>query len=161
MCVCVCVCVDFKMPRKKFKPCPSCQAPNQVSRKTCSSCFTAISQKAKVTAKKLSLDKNWGERVRKNKNASRVVDSANIAVKKLSALGYVPILFFAKKDKASGKWAADVVTDLPPTEENLKIVASMRKAYNFILIKEGNSTTTLPEPQAQHQAQPEPQHQDQ
>ncbi|XP_067238242.1 protein TsetseEP-like [Chanodichthys erythropterus] len=59
------------------------------------------------------------------------------------------------------------------SEDNLKIVATMRKAYNFVLIKEGNSTTTLPEPQhqaqtepqpqaqlePQHQAQPEPQHQ--
>ncbi|KAK7141286.1 hypothetical protein R3I93_015445 [Phoxinus phoxinus] len=37
----------------------------------------------------------------------------------------------------------------------------MKKAYNFVLIKEGNSTTTLPQaqPEPQHQAQPEPQHQ--
>ncbi|XP_026056194.1 proteoglycan 4-like [Carassius auratus] len=153
------------MSRRKFKPCPSCQALNQVSLKTCSSCFAAITQKKKVAAKKVTLDRKWGERVLKNRNAGRVVDSAHIAVKKLSALGYVPILFFAKKDKASGKWVADVVTHLTPTEDNLKIVATMRKAYNFLLIKEGNSTTTLPEPQhqtqpePQHQAQPEPQHQ--
>ncbi|XP_048035713.1 protein P200-like isoform X2 [Megalobrama amblycephala] len=157
--------LDFKMSQRKFKPCPSCQAPNQVSRKTCSSCFSPISQKNKVAAKKMTLDRKWGERVLKNRNAGRVVDSAHIAVKKLSALGYVPILFFGKKDKASGKWVADVVTHLPPTEDNLKIVATMRKAYNFVLIKEGNSTTTLPEPQPQAQtepqpqAQPEPQHQ--
>ncbi|XP_056124445.1 tyrosine-protein phosphatase non-receptor type 23-like [Rhinichthys klamathensis goyatoka] len=150
---------DFKMTRRKFKPCPSCQAPNQVSRKTCSSCFTTISNKTKLMAKKVSLDREWGERILKNRNAGRVVDSANIAVKKLSALGYVPILFFGKKDKASGKWVADVVTHLPPTEDNLKIVATMRMAYNFVLIKQGNSTTTLPEPQ--HQGQPEPQHQHQ
>uniref|UniRef100_A0A9J8CBW0 Uncharacterized protein n=1 Tax=Cyprinus carpio carpio TaxID=630221 RepID=A0A9J8CBW0_CYPCA len=159
------MCVVFKMSRRKFKPCPSCQALNQVSLKTCSSCFAAITQKKKVAAKKVTLDRKWGERVLKNRNAGRVVDSAHIAVKKLSALGYVPILFFAKKDKASGKWVADVVTHLTPTEDNLKIVATMRKAYNFLLIKEGNSTTTLPEPQhqtqpkPQHQAQPEPQHQ--
>ncbi|XP_039641284.1 putative cyclin-dependent serine/threonine-protein kinase DDB_G0272797/DDB_G0274007 [Perca fluviatilis] len=153
------------MTRRKFKPCPSCQAPNQLSRKTCSSCFTTISKKPKVMAKKVSLDRKWGERVLKNRNAGRVVDSAYIAVKKLSSLGYVPILFFARKDKASGKWVADVVTHLPPTEDNLKIVATMRKAYHFLLIKEGNSTTTLPEsqhqaqPESQHQAQPESQHQ--
>uniref|UniRef100_A0A9J7YW20 Uncharacterized protein n=1 Tax=Cyprinus carpio carpio TaxID=630221 RepID=A0A9J7YW20_CYPCA len=161
------------MSRRKFKPCPSCQALNQVSLKTCSSCFAAITQKKKVAAKKVTLDRKWGERVLKNRNAGRVVDSAHIAVKKLSALGYVPILFFAKKDKASGKWVADVVTHLTPTEDNLKIVATMRKAYNFLLIKEGNSTTTLPvpqhqtqpepqdqaQPEPQHQAQPEPQHQ--
>ncbi|KAF1374350.1 hypothetical protein PFLUV_G00228160 [Perca fluviatilis] len=128
---------DFKMTRRKFKPCPSCQAPNQLSRKTCSSCFTTISKKPKVMAKKVSLDRKWGERVLKNRNAGRVVDSAYIAVKKLSSLGYVPILFFARKDKASGKWVADVVTHLPPTEDNLKIVATMRKAYHFLLIKEG------------------------
>ncbi|KAK7154154.1 hypothetical protein R3I94_007502 [Phoxinus phoxinus] len=125
------------MPRRKFKPCPSCQAPNQVSRKTCSSCFAAISQKSKVAAKKVTLDRKWGERILKNRNAGRVVDSAHIAVKKLSALGYIPILFFARKEKASGKWVADVVTHLPPTEDNLKIVATMRRAYNFLLIKEG------------------------
>ncbi|XP_048010606.1 proteoglycan 4-like isoform X2 [Megalobrama amblycephala] len=149
--------LDFKMSQRKFKPCPSCQAPNQVSRKTCSSCFSPISQKIKVAAKKMTLDRKWGERVLKNRNAGRVVDSAHIAVKKLSALGYVPILFFGKKDKASGKWVADVVTHLPPTEDNLKIVATMRKAYNFVLIKEGNSTTTLPEPQPQAQTEPQPQ----
>ncbi|ROL55391.1 hypothetical protein DPX16_20767 [Anabarilius grahami] len=111
--------------------------PYAVSRKTCSSCFATIYQKNKVAAKKVTLDRKWGERVLKNRNAGRVVDSAHIAVKKLSALGYVPILFFGKKDKASGKWVADVVTHLPPTEDNLKIVATMRKAYNFVLIKEG------------------------
>jgi len=31
-------------------------------------------------AKKVSLDREWGERVLKNRNAGRVVDSANIAV---------------------------------------------------------------------------------
>ncbi|XP_048035152.1 uncharacterized protein LOC125260710 [Megalobrama amblycephala] len=122
---------------------------NTGERKTCSSCFAPISQKNKVAAKKVTLDRKWGERVLKNRNAGRVVDSAHIAVKKLSALGYVPILFFGKKDKASGKWVADVVTHLPPSEDNLKIVATMRKAYNFVLIKEGNSTTTLLEPQPQ------------
>ncbi|XP_045897839.1 protein TsetseEP-like isoform X2 [Micropterus dolomieu] len=80
-----------------------------------------------------------------------------LQVKKLSALGYVPILFFAKKDKASGKWVSDVVTHLLPTEDNLKIVATMRKAYNFVLIKEGNSTTTLPDPHPQAQPDPHPQ----
>ncbi|KAK7131648.1 hypothetical protein R3I94_016692 [Phoxinus phoxinus] len=149
------------MPRRKFKPCPSCQAPNQMSRKTCSSCFAAISQKSKLAAKKVTLDRKWGERILKNRNAGRVVDSAHIAVKKLSALGYIPILFFARKEKASRKLVADVVTHLPPTEDNQNIVATMRRAYNFVLIKEGNSMTTLPEPQpeAQHEAQPEPQHQ--
>ncbi|XP_039521768.1 uncharacterized protein LOC120475098 isoform X2 [Pimephales promelas] len=158
--------IDFKMTRRKFKPCPSCQAPNQVSRKTCISCFTTISNKGKLMAKKVSLDREWGERVLKNRNAGRVVDSANIAVKKLSALGYLPILFFAKKDK-TGKRVADVVTHLPPTEDNQKILATMRMAYNFVLIKQGNTTTLLPEPQhqgqpkPQHQGQPEPQHQGQ
>jgi len=57
-------------------------------------------------------------------------------VKKLSALGYLPILFFGKKDK-TGKRVADVVTHLPPTEDNLKIVATMRMAYNFVLIEQG------------------------
>ncbi|KAK7160579.1 hypothetical protein R3I93_008281 [Phoxinus phoxinus] len=53
------------MSRRKFKPCPSCQAPNQVSRKTCSSCFAAISQKNKGASKKVTLDRKWGERVLK------------------------------------------------------------------------------------------------
>ncbi|CAL8236177.1 unnamed protein product [Arctogadus glacialis] len=125
------------MAQKKFRPCPSCQEPNQVSRKTCSSCFAALSNNGKLKAKTGSLDRKWAEGVLKNRNAGRVVNSAHIAVKKLSALGYVPILFYARREKASGKWVADVMNHLTPTEDNLKILASMKKAYNFVLLKEG------------------------
>ncbi len=86
MYVCVCmyiyiyVCVNFRMTKPKLKPCPRCQVHQQANRKTCSSCFAALPSKRLHTTEKINDD--WVNRVIKNKNESRVVDSAKIAVSK-------------------------------------------------------------------------------
>jgi len=60
----------------------------QVSRKTCSSCFAAISQKKKVAAKKVVL------KGPKNRNAGRVVDSAHIAVSRNAHISLSNMIYF-------------------------------------------------------------------
>lgn len=54
-------------------------------------------------------------------------------VQKLSALGYMPILFISQRHKGTDKLVADVVTHLPPTQANTGFLTSMKKAYNFII----------------------------
>ncbi|KAI2644953.1 A-kinase anchor protein 5 [Labeo rohita] len=68
------------MTRPKFRPCPSCQTPNQASRKTCCVCFGSLSTKQKIKNKMVSLDSQWGQSVIKSRNAGRIIDSARIAV---------------------------------------------------------------------------------
>jgi len=70
------------MTRPKFRPCPSCQTPNQANRKTCNVCFASLSTKKKIQEKVVSLDSQWGESVLKSRNAGRIIDSARIAVSK-------------------------------------------------------------------------------
>ncbi|KAF1377968.1 hypothetical protein PFLUV_G00206320 [Perca fluviatilis] len=62
-----------------------------------------------------------------------MVASAQIAVQKLSALGYMPILFFSQRHKGTGKLVANAVTHLPPTQTNMRVLTSMKKAYDFII----------------------------
>ncbi|XP_026059151.1 histone H1-II-like isoform X1 [Carassius auratus] len=124
------------MTRPKFRPCPSCQTPNQASRKTCHVCFGSLSTKNKIKEKVASLDSQWGKSVLKSRNAGRIIDSARIAVLKLEAVGYKPILFIGKQDKrASDKWVADIITHLHPTPVTKVFLEKMRRAYEFILTK--------------------------
>ena len=59
-------------------------------------------------------------------------------MKKLSALDYVPILFYARREKASGKWVADVINQLTPTEDILKILFCLKKV-GFVSFKSHDS----------------------
>ncbi|XP_058628356.1 uncharacterized protein LOC131538500 [Onychostoma macrolepis] len=139
------------MTKPKFRPCPSCQVHQQANRKTCSVCFATLPSKRKLQTAHINVD--WGQRVIKNKNASRVVASAQIAVQKLSALGYMPILFISQRHKGTGKLVADVVTHLPPTQANTGFLTSMKKAYNFII-----KVYDVPQPQRdQHLTRDQPQ----
>lgn len=74
------MCVHFRMTKPKFRPCPICQVHQQANRKTCSACFATLPSKRLLKTEKINDD--WGQRVIKNKNASRVVASAQIAVSK-------------------------------------------------------------------------------
>ncbi|ROJ57639.1 hypothetical protein DPX16_23838 [Anabarilius grahami] len=127
-----------RMTKPKFRPCPSCQVRQQANRKTCSACFATLPSKRFLKTSKMNDD--WGQRVIKNKNASRVVASAQIAVQKLSALGYMPILFINQRHKGTGKLMADVVTHLPPTQNNTCFITSMKRAYDFIIKLHGDGS---------------------
>ncbi|XP_042599023.1 uncharacterized protein LOC122140241 [Cyprinus carpio] len=128
------------MTRPKFRPCPSCQTPNQASRKSCYVCFGSLSTKQKIKHKVVSLDSQWGQSVVNSRNTGRIIDSARIAVRKLDAVGYKPILFIGKQDKkASNKWVADIITYLQPTLVTRNFLEKMQRAYEFILT---NATST-------------------
>ncbi|XP_067283935.1 uncharacterized protein [Pseudorasbora parva] len=119
------------MPKPQFRPCPNCQVRQQANRKTCNACFAMLPSKRLL--KTAHINDDWAQKITRNKNASRVVASAQMDVLKLSALGYMPILFICKKHKGTGKFVADVVTHLPPTQTNTWFLTSMKKAYDFII----------------------------
>ncbi|XP_043988735.1 uncharacterized protein LOC122840418 [Gambusia affinis] len=121
------------MTRPKFRPCTQCQTPNQANRKTCFVCHQTLSTKKKLKEKVQTFNGQWRETVLKNRNVSRVIDSAQIAVRKLHALGYKPILFFAKEEKSSSKWVADVMTHLESTATSNNFLQKMQRAYEFLL----------------------------
>lgn len=79
MCVCVYI-VHFRMTKRKFRRCPACQTENQAIRKCCSTCYASLSKSKKMEALKDRLDNKWGQGVWKNRNAARVVSSAQVAV---------------------------------------------------------------------------------
>lgn len=58
-------------------------------------------------------------------------------VKKLSALGYKPILFLSQRHKGTGKLVTDVIAHLPQTRTNKSFLTSMTKAYDFIIKLDG------------------------
>ncbi|XP_058629963.1 uncharacterized protein LOC131539402 isoform X2 [Onychostoma macrolepis] len=132
------------MTRPKFRPCPSCQTPNQASRKSCYVCFGSLSTKQKINDKVVSLDSQWGQSVKKSRNVGRIIDSARIAVRKLEAVGYKPILFIGKQNKkASNKWVADIITHLHPTPVTRNFLENMHRAYEFILTKATSTAQQL------------------
>ncbi|XDV14337.1 hypothetical protein PO909_014608 [Leuciscus waleckii] len=134
------------MTKPKFWPCPSCQVCQRANRKTCNACFATLPSKRLLKTAKINDD--WGQRVIKNKNASRVVASAQIAVQKLSALGYMPILFISQRHKGTGKLMADVVSHLPPTQNNTRFLTSMKRAYDFVIkLNEQDQPLHLDQPQ--------------
>ena len=85
----MCLCLQ-KMTKPKSRPCPHCQVMNTVNRKTCLSCFASLSQKKRIKSKEESLHVgDWGENVKKHRNAGRVIDSARISVSEnVEVLGY-------------------------------------------------------------------------
>ncbi|XP_062311321.1 uncharacterized protein LOC134015697 isoform X2 [Osmerus eperlanus] len=93
----------FKMTKPKSRPCPYCQVINTANRKTCLSCFTSLSTKERVKSKEESLHVgDWGENVKKHRNAGRVIDSARISVNKLHELDLKPLLFMGKEKRGGG-----------------------------------------------------------
>ncbi|XP_042611349.1 cell surface glycoprotein 1-like [Cyprinus carpio] len=71
----------------------------------------------------------------------------------------MPILFISQRHKGTGKLMADVVTHLPPTQNNTRFLTSMKRAYDFII-----KLDDVPQPQPQqdqplHLDQPLPQDQ--
>ncbi|XP_014909099.1 uncharacterized protein LOC106960484 isoform X2 [Poecilia latipinna] len=121
------------MTHPKFRPCPKCQTPNQANRKTCFVCHQSLPTKKNLKEKVQIFDDQWREAVLKNRNVSRVIDSAQIAVRKLHALGFKPILFFAKEESSSSKWVADIITHLETTDTTKNFLDKMQRAYEFLL----------------------------
>uniref|UniRef100_A0A3P9CHF7 Uncharacterized protein n=1 Tax=Maylandia zebra TaxID=106582 RepID=A0A3P9CHF7_9CICH len=112
----------LEMTKPKTKPCPSCQAPNTCNRKTCSGCLG-----------KQFKNSNWAASVKKNRNANRVVNSAQLSVSKLHALGYQPILFLGQFDR-KGRIVGDVITQIEPAEGAARdILMKMSKLYEHLL----------------------------
>ncbi|ROL41961.1 hypothetical protein DPX16_23554 [Anabarilius grahami] len=67
------------MTKPKFRCCPACQVENQAIRKFCITCYASLSKSKKIEALKDRLDNEWGQGVWKNRNAARVVSSAQVA----------------------------------------------------------------------------------
>ncbi|KAL3976821.1 Down syndrome cell adhesion molecule [Sarotherodon galilaeus] len=124
------------MTKPKTKPCPSCQAPNTCNRKTCSGCLGSLNIKEGLKKKQEQFKNiNWTASVKKNRNASRVVNSAQLSVSKLHALGYQPILFLGQFDR-KGRIVGDVITQIEPAEGAARdILMKMRKLYEHLLRK--------------------------
>ncbi|XP_048035917.1 uncharacterized protein LOC125261382 [Megalobrama amblycephala] len=147
------------MTKPKFRCCPACQVENQAIRKFCIACYASLSKSKKIEALKDRLDNEWGQGVWKNRNAARVVSSAQVAVQKLAALGYMPILFIGRKKKNS--WIADISAGMALSEDTRPFVDAMKKASEYLLKKQGPQMSQ-PQPQPdqhiqQHISTTEPQ----
>nr|XP_055069185.1 uncharacterized protein LOC129450439 isoform X3 [Misgurnus anguillicaudatus] len=143
------------MTKPKFRPCPACQVENQAIRKCCSACYTNLRKTKKMEGLKDRLNNAWGQGVWKNRNASRVVSSAQVAVQKLAALGYMPILFMGRKKKNS--LIADINSGIPLNEDTQPFLDAMKKAYEYLLKKQGPQMPPLhPQPDQHIQTPTQP-----
>ncbi|KAK5936436.1 hypothetical protein CgunFtcFv8_027691 [Champsocephalus gunnari] len=104
-----------------------------------------MSTKTKIIKKAATLDSKWGQGVVRNRNVNRIIDCARIAVLKLEALGFKPILFYGHRDKQSpNKWVADVMTHFAASSATKAILDKMRRVYEFLLTQ---ASTNMPPPQ--------------
>ncbi|XP_046700896.1 mediator of RNA polymerase II transcription subunit 15-like [Silurus meridionalis] len=143
------------MTKRKFRPCPACQVKNQAIRKCCSACYTNLRKTKKMEGLKDRLDNAWGQGVWKNRNASRVVSSAQVAVQKLAALGYMPILIMGRKKKNS--LIADINSGIPLNKDTRPFVDATKKAYEYLLKKQGPQMSPLhPQPDQHIQTPTQP-----
>uniref|UniRef100_A0A8C1X378 Uncharacterized protein n=1 Tax=Cyprinus carpio TaxID=7962 RepID=A0A8C1X378_CYPCA len=132
-----------KMTKPKQKPCPHCQALNNISCKTCKACFASLPLRKRVKNIQKHIEESaWMSNTKKHRNAARVVDSARIAVKKLEVLGYKPVLFISKEKKNG--FVAEVITSMGPFAVGplQTIFERMTSLYEFF-IKRFKATPVL------------------
>ncbi|KAG8002928.1 hypothetical protein GBF38_015539 [Nibea albiflora] len=124
------------MTKPKTKLCLSCQANNTSNLKTCSGCLCSLESKQKLKKKQAELkNSNWAASVKKNRNASRILNSAQLSVSKLHVLDYKPILFLCHHDR-KGQFVGDIIHHVEPTEGVVQeILMNMRKLYEHLLRK--------------------------
>lgn len=123
------------MTKPKIKPCFHCQGMNAANRKTCQSCFASLSMKERIKLKEESLRSgDWGGKVKEHRNASRVVDSARICVKKLHELGFKPLLIMGK-ERRGGYTEIEVITGIGPVPDGpvRDIIKDMTTLYEYFL----------------------------
>ncbi|XP_027144780.1 uncharacterized protein LOC113747784 isoform X2 [Larimichthys crocea] len=124
------------MTKPKTKPCLSCQAKNTSSLKTCSGCLGSLESKQKLKNKQAELkNSNWAASVKKNRNSSRILNSAQLSVSKLHVLNYKPILFLCHHNR-KGQIVSDIIHHVEPAEGVVQeILTKMRKLYEHLLRK--------------------------
>lgn len=72
------------MTKPKQKPCPHCQALNNINCKTCKACFASLPLRKRVKNIQKHIEESaWMSNTKKHRNAARVVDSARIAVSQM------------------------------------------------------------------------------
>ncbi|KAJ0062468.1 hypothetical protein NL108_013685 [Boleophthalmus pectinirostris] len=136
-----------EMTKPKTKPCPTCQAPNPVQVKTCTTCACSLPVRDKITKFQDNLkSKNWAQSVRKNHNSNRVVNSALISMSKLNALGYQPILFLTQKSKC-GLIKGDLIHFLQPEGVNIEIIQEMQRLYELLLHNPSTASASTSSPE--------------
>ncbi|XP_062314054.1 uncharacterized protein LOC134018187 [Osmerus eperlanus] len=124
------------MTKPKSRPCPYCQVMNTANRKTCLSCFASLSTKERIKSKEESLHVgDWGENVKKHRNAGRVIDSARISVNKLHELDLKPLLFMGKEKRGGGGFTAEVIAGIGfiPEGPVREIIKKMTTLYEYYL----------------------------
>uniref|UniRef100_A0A8C1P0L0 Chromo domain-containing protein n=1 Tax=Cyprinus carpio TaxID=7962 RepID=A0A8C1P0L0_CYPCA len=142
------------MTKPKQKPCPHCQALNNISCKTCKACFASLPLRKRVKNIQKHIEESaWMSNTKKHRNAARVVDSARIAVKKLEVLGYKPVLFISKEKKNG--FVAEVITSMGPFAVGplQTIFERMTSLYEFFIknYQRIQSHTSTAETVCQHQ----------
>ncbi|XP_059196802.1 uncharacterized protein LOC131977492 [Centropristis striata] len=142
--------------KPKLKSCPNCGVNNNASRKTCVSCYVCLLQRKTIKEKETALKTgNWAQKTLKHRNGARVVASAHIAVSKLAALGYNPILLIGKQKKGVNSVTAETITHMCPGGDGpmKPFVEEMSRAYEYIVknsnkIQSTEAPAPLPPPQS-------------
>ncbi|CAL8398013.1 unnamed protein product [Boreogadus saida] len=88
---------------------------------------------------------SWAKSVKANKNAHMTLESANVSVTKLNALGYCPLLFVGRHGR-KGEINGDMDHHIPVIDEVVQeILKKMGKLYEHLLKKDDfYRTTDLP-----------------
>ncbi|XP_059899420.1 uncharacterized protein LOC132451128 isoform X1 [Gadus macrocephalus] len=119
------------MTKPKKKRCPSCQAENSVGRKTCCQCLLPLPRKNKLPDN-LQMD-SWASSAKSYRNGARAINSAQLSVLKLNALGRKPLLFLGNPGR-KGKSVGDLIHFIPTDNVLVKdIISKMSKCYELLL----------------------------
>nr|XP_055045131.1 uncharacterized protein LOC129431316 isoform X2 [Misgurnus anguillicaudatus] len=115
-------CVCHRMPGSTFKKCKSCNVHISVACKTCKHCGQKQEMKKAIQVAKQKINEKWVKNMKVANNFCKLVNSANVLMHKMQALGRYPVLLLGKRNM-SGSFTTDVITDssFSSPEEKLSI----------------------------------------
>ncbi|XP_048051418.1 uncharacterized protein LOC125271382 [Megalobrama amblycephala] len=116
------------MPGSTLKICRSCNAHISVACKTCKRCGQKQQMKNSVKQSKEKINDKWVKNMKGGNNFCKLLNSANVLIHKMHALGRYLLLLLGKRN-ASGNFSTDViVTDnsiVSPEEVSIETIKNI------------------------------------
>ncbi|XP_060945094.1 uncharacterized protein LOC133022099 [Limanda limanda] len=123
---------EVEMPGSTIKTCISCMQHISVACKICKLCGAKQPMKKAVQKAKEKADKQWGARLKKGGNTSKLIDAGRILVHKFKMAGLHPILLFGTNKKNCV--SCDFLTGLEVVKDKESAsVKAVRELYESLL----------------------------
>ncbi|XP_051769384.1 uncharacterized protein LOC127523010 isoform X3 [Ctenopharyngodon idella] len=115
------------MPGSTLKMCRSCNVHISVACKTCKHCGQKQDMKKAVKLSKQKINDKWVKNMKGGNNFCKLLNSANVLIHKMHALGRYPLLLLGKRN-VFGTFSTDVITAnsfLSPEEVSIDTIKNI------------------------------------